>query len=379
MDSHNVLRAGQTVVHGMTYLLAVLLVVLLVVSLLKNARDALRFVNFLLWAFVPVALYGIFQYVFGLRDFEMAYIRSGYSISLGELEDIKPRIFSTLNSPHAFGVCMAMLLVLATARTYIHWRRRRAFRIVDLILVASFAGGLMLSFGRTSWVLAVMGLAGVFFFTSAARTTIFYLFSSSAFLLIIFNSDYISDKLPEWEAGLPMTSVAQQQASRLGTYSDRLLGFTNLVKDKSFWTAFGVPGYTAEDEKYGSKYYSHDAFTSSLLKYGLVGVSIIGFVCFFFLMKIHRGILAVKDKDLRLFSAACASACFPVFFSGFLSGSSVGLFPVNFLFWSLIGCTLVIVNSDRMDRVRPVALPARPQPALDPARGRQGGRRPLAA
>ena len=52
---------------------------------------------------VPVALYGIWQYFMGLSSFEVAYLKSGLTITEGNLEDIRPRPFSTLNSPHAYG------------------------------------------------------------------------------------------------------------------------------------------------------------------------------------------------------------------------------------------------------------------------------------
>jgi hypothetical protein len=272
---------------------------------------------------------------------------------------------------------MGMLLVLSVGRTYISWRQRQAPRVVDIMLTGCFALALFLSFGRTSWMLGLMGITGIFFFTSPVRTKLFYIFAFGGFLLIIFNSEYIFDKLPEWERDLPMNSISTQQAFRISTYSDRLMGFMTFAKDRSYWTAFGVKGFTFENQHYGDRYFTHDAFTGALLSYGFVGVAILAVICVFFLLEIHRGILSVKNPNLRIISAACASSCFAAFFSGLLSGSSINVYPVNFLFWSFIGCTLVLVGSERAKqgarRLPSEATPRRLAPMTTPS-----SRRPVA-
>ncbi len=369
VDSHNILRAGQAVVDGMSYLLAVLVTV----SLLRDDRATVKYINFMVWIFFCVALYGIFQFFHGYAKFEYDYILSSNTSTIGELSEAHPRIFSTLNSSHAFGVSMAIFLIISVAKNYIYFRQRRSFRIADLLLMITFTIALGLGFGRTAWVLALLGIAGIFFFTSARRTKFFYACCTGMFLIVLFNSEYILEKLPEWQRQLPGDSASQEQAFRLGTYSDRLIGFTSFMRDDSYWTPFGVKGFTTEAQHAGDQFYTHDAFTAALLRYGIVGVGILAIISIFFLIQVHKGILGVQNRNLRIFSAATASACFSVFFTGLLSGSNITVFPVNFLFWALIGCTLVMTGSERAvrksqtaqqqrDRATPAPAPNRPRP-----------------
>ena len=338
LASRSILRAGQGVTDGTAYVLAPLLIV----ALIPDIRAVIRFLRFTLWAFLPVALYGVFQFFFGLQGFELDYVKSGLTASVLQLDDVRIRVFSTLNSGHAYGASMAMLTTVAPAFAIIRWRKRASGRAGEVFLMASFAIGVAICMGRTAWAQAIMGICGIYFFTSSRRTKIFYGVSFALLVTIFLSSDYIGSKLGEWEAQLPTDSALQQQAFRLGTYSDRLIGFMNLTKDSSYWTPFGVEGYIPGEVHHGDRYFAHDAFTDALLRYGYVGVLFFGGIWIYFLIMLHGGVLRVKDRNIRTIAAALASACFSIFFSGFLSGSSLHVYPVNLLFWSFVGCILVL-------------------------------------
>ena len=367
--SRSVLRAGQSVTDGTAYLL----VPLVIVGLLHDARAANRFLRFISWAFLPVALYGVVQFYFGFQEFELDYMRSGLSASIIQFDDVRIRIFSTLNSGHAFGVVMAMMLVLTVAQAVIHRRNRASLRVNDILLVTGYASGLTLCFGRTSWAQGILGIVGIFFFTSARRTKIFYGAALAVLATVLLNSEYILGNLEELESKLPTESALQQQAFRLGTYSDRLVGLMNVANDSSYWTPFGVDAYVPGEVQHGDRYFAHDAFTDALLRYGYVGVLFLAGICIYFLVLVHRSLLSVKNRDLRTLGAALTSACFSIFFSGFLSGSSLHVYPVNLLFWSFVGCILVISSRnpkepDAGERVIPAgaAMPALGRPTRVP-------------
>ena len=69
--------------------------------LFPKPDDVKRLIKFCLIVYIPVALYAIWQQIFGLSDFEFNYLQTGYTITVGLLDDVRPRPFSTLNSVHA--------------------------------------------------------------------------------------------------------------------------------------------------------------------------------------------------------------------------------------------------------------------------------------
>jgi hypothetical protein len=150
----------------------------------------------------------------------------------------------------------------------------------------------------------------------------------------------------------------------------------NVTKDSSYWTPFGVQEYVPGDVHHGDRYFAHDSFTDALLRHGYVGVLFLGAIWVYFLVTIHRGVLSVKDRNIRTLAAALTSACFSIFFSGFLSGSSLHVYPVNLLFWSFVGCILVLTSRVPAG-VAPQGPPAAPggdlprqrRPAWGQARG----------
>src|SRR5208282_3198086 len=91
------LNGAQNLVNSGGYLPLVLITSMI----FPKREDALNALRFALWAFLPVALYSIWQQFFGLTDFEVRFLQSGYTITVDDLDDVRPRPFSTLNSDHA--------------------------------------------------------------------------------------------------------------------------------------------------------------------------------------------------------------------------------------------------------------------------------------
>jgi hypothetical protein len=131
-----------------------LLLILVGSFLFADVASIQRLLGFTLLIYVPVAVYGIWQQFFGLTTFEIDYLKSGYTIDIGLLDDVRLRPFSTLNSPHALSVVMAILSVLAFV-TPLRGRRQAWWQLpVGLTL----AGGCIATFVRAGWVLFVLAL-----------------------------------------------------------------------------------------------------------------------------------------------------------------------------------------------------------------------------
>lgn len=315
--------------------------------------DLRRFLKTLVLGFLPVAIYGIYQYIFGLADYEVAYLQSGLSVTEGNLYDTNPRPFSTLNSPHAFAVSIAILFLLSLYPLY-RSRERLSFALgnpfqmlVPLIyLVASF-----LSVVRAGWLVWLIGLISLFCFTRPRRTVVLYAGSAAAFLLMVFNADLIEHNLISLERLLPTDSSYTEQAFRLQTFSDRLQGFKNLTNSPAMYSLFGLPA----DER-GGMTGSHDQVGQILQQYGIVGILSALFVLVVGLRWLHRAIFRIRDRDSQRLAVVCLAAVFGVIFGGMVTGGHIGLFPVNFLFWFLAGTVIKIV---RLHNANPSATSVR--------------------
>jgi len=149
-----------------------------------------QFIKFCLVIYIPVALYGIWQQIFGLNGFEIDYLHTGYTIVVSQLDDIRPRPFSTLNSPHALTVMMAVLALLAF---FIHLKgsKRAAWQIPAGIL---FILGCWASLSRAGWVLLGLGVIGWIFFRRALTTIGFYGLVTAFLVMLIVNAAC----RPEW-------------------------------------------------------------------------------------------------------------------------------------------------------------------------------------
>lgn len=104
--------------------------------------SALR--RFLLFAMVPVALYGLIQNVLGLPSWDNQWLQATGAISIGTSSNGSVRIFSTLNAPGALAPLLGMaILCLLTVRNH-----RNVASVGFVILAAALA----LTYVRSAWV-----------------------------------------------------------------------------------------------------------------------------------------------------------------------------------------------------------------------------------
>jgi hypothetical protein len=306
--------------------------------LFPKPQDVKRFINFCLIVYIPVALYAIWQQIFGLNDFEINYLQTGYTVTVGLLDDIKPRPFSTLNSPHALSVMMAVLALLAF---FIHFKgaKRADWQIPAGFL---FAAGCFSSVGRAGWVLLALGVIGWICFCRAWTTIGFYGLVTAFLVLLFINADPLLDSLDYLQQKLPAGSALTEQTFRIETFSERLYSFRNMVTNPLFHTWFGNPelqghsdGTVAQDE------IAHDQLTQILVRFGFVGLS--GFLSLVVgaLWLTHRRVLTLGNLETRKTAIALLTALAAVLYSGMLFGSHLGVFPINVFFALLVGCLLV--------------------------------------
>jgi hypothetical protein len=306
--------------------------------LFPKPQDVKQLIKFCLIIYIPVALYAIWQQFFGLNDFEIDYLQTGYTVNFGLLDDIKPRPFSTLNSPHALTV---MTAILASLAFFVHLKgsKRAAWQIPVgiLFLVGSWA-----SMSRAGWVLFAVGVIGWICFRRGSTTIGFYGLVAAFLVLLIANAEPLQDALESLEEKLPSGSALNEQTFRIQTFSDRLYSFRNMVTNPLFHTWFGNPELQGNSgEAVARDELAHDQLTQILVQFGFVGLS--GFLSLLVgaLWFTHRGALAQRDLESRNTAIALLTVLAAVLYSGMLFGSHLGVFPINVFFAFLVGALLV--------------------------------------
>ncbi len=299
-----------------------------------------RLLTFCLCVFVPVALYGIWQQFFGLNDFEINYLKSGFTIEFGLLDDVRMRPFSTLNSPHALAVTMAMLSALAF---FIPLRdKKRGWWQIPAGLI--FAGACLATFARAGWVLLLVAV--VVWVCCQRKTTTFVMYGVAlvGFGLLFANADFLLRSLDQMESYLPTDGDVESQAFRLGTFSARLLSFQNVLTNPQFHTWFGNREQAIEDmTESSSDAIAHDQIGQILIHYGLVGLAFSASVAVAGLWFAHRAVFRQPDRKRRSMMAGFLSVLLATVISGMLFGGHLGLFPVNIFFSLITGCFCVLI------------------------------------
>jgi hypothetical protein len=307
--------------------------------LFPKPEDVKQLVKFCLIIYLPVALYAIWQQFFGLNNFELNYMQTGYTMTVDLLGDIRPRPFSTLNSPHALTVVTSILALLAFL-IHLKGSKRAAWQIPVGIL---FMGGCWASMSRAGWVLFALGVTGWICFRRPRTTIGFYGVIVALFVMIVANADPLLDSMESLQDKVPEDSSIDAQTFRIATFSDRLYSFRNMVTNPRFHTWFGNRELqtTTTGEVVPHDELAHDQLTQILVQFGFVGLGGFIFLIVGALLFTHRSVLAQQDLERRATAIALLTVLAAIIYSGMLFGSHLGVFPINVFFAVLLGSLLV--------------------------------------
>jgi O-antigen ligase len=306
--------------------------------LFPKPEDVKQLVKFCLIIYIPVALYAIWQQFFGLNNFELNYMQTGYTMTVGLLEDIRPRPFSTLNSPHALTVVTSIMALLSF---FIHLKgsKRTAWQIPVGIL---FMGACWASMSRAGWVLFALGVIGWVCFRGARTTAAFYGLIMAFLLTLMLNVDPLLDTLGALQDKVPEDSSIDAQTFRIATFSDRLYSFRNMLTNPRFHTWFGNRElHGPSEEVVAHDEMVHDQLTQILVEFGFVGLGAFIFLVVGALSLTHGRVLALRDLERRATAIGLLTVLAAILYSGMLFGSHLGVFPINVFFAVLLGALLV--------------------------------------
>ncbi len=174
-----------------TFRESIYLIIVFVITyrIFNTSRLAVNYVVFLLALLVIVAIYGLFQEFFGLRDFEWSWLRA--DPRRFELYYIWGRIrkWSILSDPSAFGMIMAFGGIVSFVLAIGH--KGGWLRICMILLTMLFWIAMSFSGTRTAYGMVPLGIAMYFFLTiDNVRTLAVSLVTTFMFLVLMFGPFY---------------------------------------------------------------------------------------------------------------------------------------------------------------------------------------------
>lgn len=328
-------------------------------NLFPTKEEITRLMKNSLFIFVPVAIYGIWQRIFGLADFEVAYLLTGLSTESRQLQDTTVRAFSTLNA----ATSLTMVAAICVFLSLICRKAGQISFIQTLLLGALFTASCYMTYTRVGWVVLILSLILIPVMRSKIATVGMYVFGVLAFSVLVWKSTELLSNLHDWQDVLYGRSINtdSEQGLRIVTFSDRLIGFENMKRAEN-WQPFGVKGEGSNLEGLSAARYSttfsHDAISGFLFKFGYVPLAVFLLVGLYAMIRLHRSVFRLP-RETRAYAQLGLAGAFAALAS-LVSGGTVFQFPANIFFWMLFCLVLVCVWEDkRVVRVRQLAEASR--------------------
>ncbi|GAA5483653.1 hypothetical protein [Haloferula sargassicola] len=303
--------------------------------LFRTKEDVRLLIKCMVLAGIPMALYTVWQFVYGIAAWEEAYIKTGVSTVLyntyvvaGGINEMRP--FSTLNLHPSVGAASGTMFVLSVAvmakskicfdrpyqRTFTYW-------VIGLIYLASC----ILCQNRTTYFLPLFYIVFAWSFRGGLRTLSVYFAGVLALTLLVLKSEAIYNNILQWSDSFENTSLGSHFGT-LGTYQDRLQGFINLTDGKN-WLPFGI------DSEH--RPWSHDPISGMIFTMGYVPFGIALMAAVIGLSWWHSKMLAIKDESTRALLIRLTAVVAALGACGVGYGNLLFVAPVNAFLGALVG------------------------------------------
>jgi hypothetical protein len=195
----------------------------------------------------------------------------------------------------------------------------------------------MTRFANVNWMLPLMILP---FFKSTKGTLLIYVSMVVAFVLVCVFALQIKEginTLTIRALDLAGDSAIGQQLGRFWTVGARLDGLHDLATNGKMWTLFGYGSKQVEEMLAEGIVHSHDIVSTTLLKYGVIVLTVSILISAAILKHIHQLVLGLSGTPV--FSLCLWLLCteYGLIFHNVCAGNVTATFPVNFFFWFIAG------------------------------------------
>lgn len=278
----------------------------------------------------PILLYGIKQF-FVLSSLDYALIASNTAgLDTWQLFG-KVRAFGLFNGPFHLGLCAGIVFWLAMG-LWLNGRKKGWLVIAAVAALACTA-----SMTRSS-LIALVGSIPLVLFLVYRRFRLKVAVTSIAVAAVVIISSFVFRA--QWEElGRLTDSISSLESiaedSRLTTRFEGYERAAEVVMKHPLGIGMGAAGDAMSHyfEPYGKTHVtSHNMFLWVLLETGIPGLALFLFVAYY-LVKAVRGLL--RNGELTI-GAVSMGILLIIFIAG-ITGSTIGAYPVNLLFWTLCG------------------------------------------
>lgn len=348
---------------------AYMFLLFVVPCIFRTPAQIIAFTKYCLIVFIPVALYGIKQQIFGLSDFEIEYLQSGLTVLSKHLDDVRPRPFSTLVDSSPFGTTCAVCACLALMVRRHHrdtgtriWGGM-SFMLFFLFVVACLAS--MARITTINWVLPILLLPVL---RSARGTAALYATVVGMFVTACIFAQELSNivtRLTLWALENFGGTAIGEQFSRFWTICARLDGMHDLAHNPLMWTMFGYGAKGAADLNETHMVASHDLISNMLLEIGWLPFGILLVIAALALHSFHRSVFGLRGTPVFSICLWMVGILFGLLVHNVFAGNVTSTFPVNFFCWFIAGAlNACIIHQEALRSEKrspqPPAVPVRP-------------------
>lgn len=333
--------------------------------MLPNLQSMLKILRITVIAYFPVAVYGIIQQAQGFQDFEVEYLLTGLSIEVKQLVTNEVRAFSTLNSPTALGFASGMCMTLTWLLAWQPASKRRSYRLpkaIAVVLLPVFLGALLCSTIRSAVVLIPVAAAAMFLFHVARRLKLFYGTVMIAFVSVVLSSGWLLDKMPSAMNNMAEIAGDSQftgQMLRVGTYTERLVGFSQVLCNPRAYSLFGFGSTRGGLDD--PEFYNHDPLSTLLVRYGVVALLTLIFGGFLAIRHFHISVWKTRDPESQRAATLLLSVPLGFLVASLLQGSVFGTFPLNLFSFLCLGMVKSLALQPAL-KTQSASHPSQPEP-----------------
>ena len=330
----------------------------------KTLDDYLKVVKFAVIVFIPVAIHGIGQGLFGYGGFEYRYLVSGFTTIVNFPDVDATRPFSTTASPASFAYLSGIMGVTVITLSVIGAQRSRALNFSKVLAISMafiFLWGCFISQSRGA-ILASICTLPLFFVIKNYRLTIMaYLLGLVTLLTLFASSGYILREglLKQFQKDVVPHIVdftgLDSRYFTLATMHVRLEGWDNMLSNPEFHKPFGnrallkrTEGLSKREQKVlGLR--SHDLISKMLLKAGWVPFLSMLILGGSLLFKVHRLIADLPKNSKESRCARLGLVALVAVYVTTITGSAIGAYPICLVANLLLPlCYLAIRDNKRL-------------------------------
>ncbi len=348
--------ASQTGIAGVANASAYAPMIFVLPILFKEIHEIRNLLKTLLFVYLIVCFYGLYQAFFDFFDWEYRYLASGLTQEARILwEQEARRVFSTMNGAATLSVFLSTIAVLGLFFPKGKIKLGIFAKLKRYLYFLIMAVGAYYTISRGGWVCGIVAAVGYLCFKSKLLTISAYVGGTICLSAIIINAESIMESgyLARIEAdakeGVEDGEDVKDRALTTGTINGRLESFLAL-QDGDIWSPFGLK--LAGREHAADSVFVHDILTDTLVRIGYIPCLLAMLLGVYIVIKLHKNIWDSKNLTHKVYLNLLVALTIGIGVGAVSSPSQLRTFPINTLFFLLIGLIITVFVIDKKQLVQ---------------------------